>query len=139
QQVEAVKLLEVFALVEPVGGVGVAAQYNFRPAAADSLEDGYVPTRLALDLDAPIARGQLGRNLFKQLFYRILNADGNAASYFRLRAAKQSPQRLPALLSFRVPDRVFQRSLGHTMSPHPLEKRGNIAATGNSLPEQRRR
>src|SRR5215472_11879267 len=73
EQVETVKLFQVFDLIEPVRRVGIAAQKNLRPAAADPVEDFYIPSRLALDFDATIARAQFRLDLPKQLVDGILN------------------------------------------------------------------
>src|SRR5207302_11080203 len=78
EQIEAVELFQVVDLVQRVSGVGVTAQQNVRPAITDFAENLHVPARLALDLDAAIAGGELGLNLFQQLLMRVLNADRNA-------------------------------------------------------------
>ena len=67
QQVELVPAGDVVEVLHAVGGVGVAAERDVRPAVANGLEDVVVPAGLALQLDALIAGGEFGGDLVHQL------------------------------------------------------------------------
>src|SRR4029077_3807635 len=86
---EAIKFAQVLDLMEPIGGVGIAAQQNVRPARADPLKHVYVPARFYLHLDAAVAGSEFGINLVQQLFDGILNPDGDAALDFASCASEQ--------------------------------------------------
>src|SRR5262249_8659610 len=65
--------------------------------------------------------GQLHRNLVEQLPHRVLDPDGNAARNLATRSTEEFPQGLFLLFSLRIPKRVLDRSLRHTMAtdmPH---------------------
>src|ERR1017187_8642297 len=122
EQIEAVETLKTVAVGQGVGGIGVTAQQNTRPARADLLQYFDVPARLHLDLNALVSGGQLGFDLLQQLLVRILDTDAHATGDFALRAAEQLPQRSSLLLRFGIPDRVFQRRFGHAMFPYARQQ-----------------
>src|SRR5215469_764613 len=75
QQAELVPRRDVIKVLEPVGGVCIAAEHDVVPALSDSLKDMVVPAWLALQLDPLIAGFELKFNLFDQLFKRRLNSN----------------------------------------------------------------
>ena len=70
-----------------VGRIGVDHQLHRREMFADLAHGVDIVARLDLHLDALVAGGQLGFDLFEQLPHRILNADGDAAGNLAPRAA----------------------------------------------------
>ncbi len=79
EQLELIEAGQMVGVPQAVGGVGIAAQQNIRPALANCFEHLHVPTRLALQLDSLITLGERRLYFFHQLFERRLDADGNAA------------------------------------------------------------
>ncbi len=87
-----------------------------------------VPAGLALQLDALVAGGKLGRDLVHQLLERRLNADRDAAGNDLAGTAEKFGQGDALNLGLEVPDRVFERGLGHAVAAHLLEEFGTTAA-----------
>ena len=111
-------------VVEAVGGVGVAAEEDVRPALADHGEDFGIPAGLALELDALIAGGDFFGDGLHELLGRGLDADGDAAGDDVAGAAEKFGERDSLLLRVEIPDCVFERGLGHAVAADLLEERG---------------
>ncbi len=116
------------SIAQAIGGVGVATEQNSGPAAAHALENLHIPARLALELDALIAGGQLALNDRKQLGNRGLNAKGDAAGNAFANAAEQLGKRDAFALRFKIPDGVFKRGLGHGIAAHGAKDARALAA-----------
>src|SRR5579863_2661426 len=137
QQVELVEFPEMLDFVQGISGVGVTTEYDVRPARTNTFQHLQVPARFHLHLDATIAGRELSLNLVEKLVDRILNADRNTARDFALRAAQQLPQRLLPLPGFRIPERVFNRGLGHAMTSNSGHQRRRLGG-GRKGPSQQR-
>src|SRR5229473_3135412 len=88
---------------------------NVGPARAYFFKHIKIPSRLDLELDAPIAGGHFGRNLLYQLLKGVLDADRDSAGNLAPRSAEEFPQRQFLDPGLSVPNRVFQGCLGHTV------------------------
>ena len=128
QQVESVEVHQVIEIAHAVGRVRVHAQHDLRPALAHRLQHLHVPARLALQLDALIARIHLALHLAQLLLHRGLNADRHAARDALLGTAQQLVERRLFDLRLQVPNGVLQRSLRHRIAAHLLEDLRAVAA-----------
>ena len=139
QQLEPVPLRDVVYVGDAIGRVGIATQQYLRPARAHSLEDFSVPARLALQLDALIARLKLLCDRLQQRRGRRLNSDRDAARNHAARSTQQPCQWHPLLLRLQLPHRVLQRRLGHPVPAHLSEELGTASPADDLLAHQTRR
>ena len=122
QQVKAVEGHDMVGVAQPVRGVGVAAQGDARPTIAHFVEDFDIPAGLAFELDALIAGSKLPFDNGQQFGDRRLDAQGDAAGDGVAHSAQQPGKRHALSLRLEVPDRVFQRGLGHGIAANHFEK-----------------
>src|SRR5450631_3515558 len=90
-------------------------------------EDFDVPTGLALQLYALIARSQLGFYLGHQVLDAWLNPNGNAARNYVSHAAQKARQWHTVDLCLKIPNRILKRGLGHSMPTHTAEYSGTLS------------
>ena len=128
QQIEGVKFSEMLDLIQCISRIRVYAEYYICPARTDFLQHIQIPSRLHLDLDAPVSRRQLGVDLLQKLFWTVLYADRDAASNLATRSSQQLPEWHLFLPRLRIPHCVFQRRLCHTVSTDPSKSRRTITA-----------
>src|SRR5689334_6504066 len=108
EQIEAVELLEMRNLFQPVSGIRIATQQDLRPAIANLLKYFNIPAWFALDLDSAISGAKLSRNLLHQLLVRVLDADRYPARNLGLSSPQEFPQRHGPMLGLGVPYCIFQ-------------------------------
>ena len=58
---------QVLDLIKGIGGIGVAAQHNFRPARANPLQHIQVPPGLDFYLDTAVTGSEFELNFVQQL------------------------------------------------------------------------
>ena len=128
EQIESFERHQVVRVFEAVGGVGVAAEHDSRPARANVIEDLDVPAGLAFQLDALIAGRQFPLDSVHQRRDRRLDADRHAADNDVAHPAEKLRKRDSFSLGFQVPDGVLKRGLGHGVAADDVEKVGAISA-----------
>ena len=114
-----------------VGGVGVGHQLDGGEALAHLADHVDIPAGLDLHLDALVAGGEFGLDLFEQLRDGILNADGDAAGDFAPRAAADLlPQRHAVAARFQVPDGDFESAARHVVAADVRGQRVDVRGAG---------
>src|SRR6185369_11593311 len=108
---------------------------DLRVTLANGGDQFEVATRLDLDLNALITRSQFAFDLFEQHCGRLLQADGNAARNFRLRAAEMLPQCASRHSRFEIPDGGFDTGFGHAVAAYASRR---IIDLGGPLNPRRR-
>src|SRR5260370_14593285 len=88
--------------------------------------------------DSLIAGAQFDGDLFEKHFGSCLQPYGNTAFDFRLRAAKQFGERKTLLLSFDVPESIFNSRAGHFVTPNAGENTGNAGGATELLSQNKR-
>ena len=140
-QPETVEFPEERLILEGVGAVGVHHERHVRIALPHSPYDIYVPPGLDLDLDPPVATGELEPDLFEELLHGVLDTDRDPGDRAGAGSSKHAREWFALEARERVPDRHLDGGLGHVVTAHSGEGPGDlvrmgVVALGGQRPEE---
>src|SRR5690349_4648162 len=126
-QTEAVQQFEMLDVGESIRRVRVSHQLDVWKLTANQIQDLDVPAGPDLHLNALVSSHDLSADFFQQFFRRVLDAYGYAAGDLLSCSAEQHGQRNPFPLRLNIPQRIFERRLGHVVAADGAKLLGEIS------------
>ena len=129
-QIEAVEFGEERFVLKGVGAVRVHHERHVGVALPNPPHHLEVPSRLDLDLDPPIAPGQLASDPVEEFLHGVLNADRDPRLGAPPRASEDGGERFALLAGECVPDRHLDGGLRHVVAADAGEGRNHLVGVG---------
>ena len=138
-EIECVEPREVRRVRDGVRGVGVHHQRHRSEPRPDHRDGVDVPAGFDLDLDPPVAGGELPLDERGEIVERILYADRHARRDARARAAEHPRQRRALLPREQVPRGHLDGRLRHVVAANGFQRGKHVAGMRELRPDDARR